>query len=151
MLVLTRKTNQSIMIGDDVEVSVLAVSRDKIRLGITAPRDVPVFRKEVYLSIKEEEMSEDQGASKHVERGPRRALDHGLEAYPGLGALNRAFPAGRVAAQPINHASVSNITTVTTTTVIVSAMTRTPKATLPRGSVLWIRRARERFAARWRS
>ena len=54
MLVLTRKTNQSIMIGDDVEVSVLAVSRDKIRLGITAPRDVPVFRKEVYLSIKEE-------------------------------------------------------------------------------------------------
>ena len=54
MLVLTRKTNQSIMIGDDVEVTVLAVSRDKIRLGITAPRDMPVFRKEVYLSIKEE-------------------------------------------------------------------------------------------------
>jgi carbon storage regulator len=52
MLVLTRKTNQSIMIGDDIEISVLAVSRDKIRLGITAPRDVPVFRKEVYLSIK---------------------------------------------------------------------------------------------------
>ena len=52
MLVLTRKTNQSIMIGDDIEVSVLAVSRDKIRLGITAPREVPVFRKEVYLSIK---------------------------------------------------------------------------------------------------
>jgi carbon storage regulator len=54
MLVLTRKTNQSIMIGDDIEVTVLAVSRDKIRLGITAPRDVPVFRKEVYLSIKGE-------------------------------------------------------------------------------------------------
>jgi carbon storage regulator len=53
MLVLTRKTNQSIMIGDDIEVAVLAVSRDKIRLGITAPRDVPVFRKEVYLSIRE--------------------------------------------------------------------------------------------------
>ncbi len=51
MLVLTRKTNQSIMIGDDIEVSVLAVSRDKIRLGITAPREVPVYRKEVYLSI----------------------------------------------------------------------------------------------------
>ncbi len=54
MLVLTRKTNQSIMIGDDVEVTVLAVSRDKIRLGITAPRDIPVFRKEVYISIQEE-------------------------------------------------------------------------------------------------
>ncbi|MGH2985731.1 MAG: carbon storage regulator CsrA [Solirubrobacterales bacterium] len=59
MLVLTRKTNQSIMIGDDVEVSVLAVSRDKIRLGITAPREVPVFRKEVYLSIKGEEAAEE--------------------------------------------------------------------------------------------
>lgn len=59
MLVLTRKINQSIMIGDDVEVSVLAVSRDKIRLGISAPREVPVFRKEVYLSIKGE--AEDTG------------------------------------------------------------------------------------------
>src|SRR6185295_19858595 len=59
MLVLTRKTNQSIMIGDDVEVTVLAVSRDKIRLGITAPRDIPVFRKEVYLSIKEESANGD--------------------------------------------------------------------------------------------
>jgi carbon storage regulator len=59
MLVLTRKTNQSIMIGDEIEVSVLAVSRDKIRLGITAPREVPVFRKEVYLSIKGEEAAEE--------------------------------------------------------------------------------------------
>jgi carbon storage regulator len=54
MLVLTRKTNQSIMIGDDVEISVLAVSGDKVRIGISAPRDVPVFRKEVYLSIQAE-------------------------------------------------------------------------------------------------
>jgi len=68
VLVLTRKTNQSIMIGDSVEVSVLAVSRDKIRLGITAPRDVPVFRKEVYLSIQEEQVSADEGATKQVEK-----------------------------------------------------------------------------------
>ena len=61
MLVLTRKTNQSIMIGDDVEVTVLAVSRDKIRLGITAPRDIPVFRKEVYLSIKGETGEGEEG------------------------------------------------------------------------------------------
>jgi carbon storage regulator len=67
MLVLTRKTNQSIMIGDDVEVSVLAVSRDKIRLGITAPREVPVFRKEVYLSIKDEQMAAGRDASHRVE------------------------------------------------------------------------------------
>ena len=61
VLVLTRKTNQSIMIGDEIEISVLAVSRDKIRLGITAPRDVPVFRKEVYLSIKGEEAEGAEG------------------------------------------------------------------------------------------
>jgi carbon storage regulator len=59
MLVLTRKTNQSVMIGDEIEISVLAVSRDKVRLGITAPRKVPVFRKEVYLSIKGEEADGD--------------------------------------------------------------------------------------------
>jgi len=47
---------------------VLAVSRDKIRLGITAPRDIPVFRKEVYLSIKDEEMSASKGASNRVDR-----------------------------------------------------------------------------------
>ena len=51
MLVLTRKGNQSIMIGDDIEVSVLAIMGEKVRIGIDAPRSVPVFRKEVYLEI----------------------------------------------------------------------------------------------------
>jgi carbon storage regulator len=56
------------MIGDDVEVSVLAVSRDKIRLGITAPREIPVFRKEVYLSIKGEAAEAENGkASEQVD------------------------------------------------------------------------------------
>ena len=68
MLVLTRKTNQSIMIGDEIEVSVLAVSRDKIRLGIAAPRDVPVYRKEVYLSIQQEAEGEPGVASGKVDR-----------------------------------------------------------------------------------
>jgi carbon storage regulator len=54
MLVLTRKSNQSIMIGDEIEVSVLAIVGEKVRIGIQAPRDVPVFRKEVYLEIQEE-------------------------------------------------------------------------------------------------
>jgi carbon storage regulator len=69
MLVLTRKTNQSIMIGDDIEVTVLAVSRDKIRLGITAPKDVPVYRQEVYLSIKGEAAGEDAAARDKVSKG----------------------------------------------------------------------------------
>ena len=55
MLVLTRKSNQSIMIGDDIEVSVLAIMGEKVRIGIQAPRDVGVFRKEVYLEIQQEQ------------------------------------------------------------------------------------------------
>jgi carbon storage regulator len=54
MLVLTRKSNQSIMIGDDIEVSVLSIMGEKVRIGIQAPRDVPVFRTEVYLEIQQE-------------------------------------------------------------------------------------------------
>jgi carbon storage regulator len=72
MLVLTRKTNQSIMIGDDVEVTVLAVARDKIRLGITAPREVPVFRKEVYLSIQEEGAHRDGDGRRPAEAALER-------------------------------------------------------------------------------
>ena len=51
MLVLTRRTRQSIMIGDEIELSVLSVSGEKVRIGIEAPNEVPVFRKEVYLRI----------------------------------------------------------------------------------------------------
>jgi carbon storage regulator len=55
LLVLTRKSNQSIMIGDDIEISVLAVMGEKVRIGIEAPRSVPVFRREVYVEIQEED------------------------------------------------------------------------------------------------
>jgi carbon storage regulator len=51
MLVLTRRSNQSIMIGEDIEVTILAVSGEKVRVGISAPDDVPVFRREVFLRI----------------------------------------------------------------------------------------------------
>jgi carbon storage regulator len=61
MLVLTRKGNQSIMIGDDIEVSVLAIMGEKVRIGIDAPRDVPVFRKEVYLEIQAGREQTDEG------------------------------------------------------------------------------------------
>ena len=53
MLVLTRKSNQSIMIGDEIEISVLAIMGEKVRIGIAAPREVPVFRREVYVEIQE--------------------------------------------------------------------------------------------------
>jgi len=55
MLVLTRKSKQSIMIGDEIQVTILAVMGDKVRVGIAAPRAVPVFRTEVYVEIRGEE------------------------------------------------------------------------------------------------
>ncbi len=60
MLVLTRTSNQSIMIGDDIEVSVLSIMGEKVRIGIQAPRNIPVFRKEVYLEIQQERAAEHQ-------------------------------------------------------------------------------------------
>ena len=60
MLVLTRKSNQSIMIGDDIEISVLAVMGEKVRIGIEAPRSVPVFRREVYVEIQDEGDDEER-------------------------------------------------------------------------------------------
>jgi len=60
MLVLTRETNQSIMIGDDIEIVVVAVQGGKVRLGINAPRDVPVHRKEVYEIIRREKPDGDK-------------------------------------------------------------------------------------------
>lgn len=63
MLVLTRKSNQSIMIGDDIEVSVLSIMGEKVRIGIQAPRDIPVFRKEVYLEIQAERNGAADGSS----------------------------------------------------------------------------------------
>ncbi len=71
MLVLTRKSNQSIMIGDDIEVSVLAIMGEKVRIGIQAPRDIPVFRKEVYLEIQQERVD-------GVSKGAREEVDAAL-------------------------------------------------------------------------
>jgi carbon storage regulator len=51
MLVLSRKLNQSIMIGDDVQIVVVSIDRDTVKLGIQAPREVPVHRSEVYEEI----------------------------------------------------------------------------------------------------
>lgn len=63
MLVLTRKTGESIKIGDDIEITVVSVKGDQIKLGITAPKDVEIFRKEVYLAIQEENQKASEGVS----------------------------------------------------------------------------------------
>jgi carbon storage regulator len=72
MLVLTRKCNQSIMIGDDVEITVLSASGDKVRLGIDAPREIPVFRKEVYLEIQQEQLAAGSSARAEVDEALKR-------------------------------------------------------------------------------
>ena len=73
MLVLTRKANESIMIGDNIEVSVLSVLGEKVRLGIQAPREVPVFRKEVYLEIQAQDLQASRTAGAGVvEADPTR-------------------------------------------------------------------------------
>ncbi|MBC7527227.1 MAG: carbon storage regulator CsrA [Chthonomonadaceae bacterium] len=57
MLVLTRKPDQSIMVGNDIEITVLEVRGEQVRLGIRAPRTVTVHRKEVFEQIRQENQS----------------------------------------------------------------------------------------------
>lgn len=73
MLVLTRRTGESIMIGDDIEIRVLTIAGDKIRLGIRAPREVPVYRKEIYLEIAQQRPGRSPSAD--VEDALKRLSD----------------------------------------------------------------------------
>jgi carbon storage regulator len=82
VLVLTRRANQSIMIGHDIVITVLEVRGDQIRLGIRAPRDIDVHREEVF---------------KELQRANRQAASPTPEALDALGALipgHKAKPTG---------------------------------------------------------
>ena len=82
MLVLTRKSNQSIMIGDEIEVSVLSVMGEKVRIGIQAPQHIPVFRKEIYLEIHRETSTAENDGHTSEEAGaqdaPQAAMDESI-------------------------------------------------------------------------
>jgi carbon storage regulator len=67
------------MIGDEIEVSVLAIMGEKVRIGIQAPRDVPVFRKEVYLEIKDEPAAEPKHGRDEVDAALRTLGDSAAE------------------------------------------------------------------------
>ncbi|MDR0387332.1 MAG: carbon storage regulator CsrA [Treponema sp.] len=54
MLILSRKVNEKIMIGDDISVSIIEIRGDQVRLGVTAPKNVKVFRRELFDAIKAE-------------------------------------------------------------------------------------------------
>ena len=64
MLVLSRQRDESIMIGDDVEITIVDVRGDKVRLGINAPKHIPVHRREIYNAIQREKTKETQPESK---------------------------------------------------------------------------------------
>jgi carbon storage regulator len=66
------------MIGDDVEVSVLAIMGEKVRIGVDAPRSVPVFRKEVYVEIQE-----DRAAGEADAEEDRATVDQALDRLKG--------------------------------------------------------------------
>lgn len=75
MLVLSRQRDETIMIGDEVEITVVDIRGDKVRLGITAPRHIQVHRKEVYEAIKRENQQaaglKPQDVSEAVQGGPK--------------------------------------------------------------------------------
>ena len=54
MLALARKVNESIMLGNDIEITLLEIKGDQVKIGISAPKSVPIYRKEIYLQIQEE-------------------------------------------------------------------------------------------------
>jgi carbon storage regulator len=77
MLVLSRQRDETIIIGDDIEITVVDIRGEKVRLGISAPPHIPVHRKEVYEAIKREKLAAGaQGTDSKVESLAMRKKPH---------------------------------------------------------------------------
>lgn len=61
MLILTRKVGETLMIGDEIEVTILSLKGNQVRIGVNAPKDVPVHREEIYDRIKREQQGGEVG------------------------------------------------------------------------------------------
>ena len=83
MLVLSRNKNESIMVSEDVEITILNICGNKVRLGITAPRFIPVHRKEVFEAIQNEGVKRHNKQSNQREKSMRR-LSHRFDIAKAL-------------------------------------------------------------------
>ena len=70
MLIITRRPGEKLMIGDDVVVEVIEVSGSSVRIGIAAPRSIPVYREEIWTAVKEENAAAAASAAKLPDRLP---------------------------------------------------------------------------------
>ncbi|MCM1298574.1 MAG: carbon storage regulator [Firmicutes bacterium] len=71
MLVVTRKTDESLIIADNIEITVLEVSRDRVKIGISAPKDIKIIRNEL---IDTQNVNKDSGSSKELNKNAMEAL-----------------------------------------------------------------------------
>jgi len=91
MLVLSRQKNQTIMIGDIIEITVVDIRGEKVRLGITAPPEIPVHRKEVYEAIQQENRQAATVRLEDIAKAARPRPGAG-EAEPGAPPLEPEKP-----------------------------------------------------------
>ncbi len=102
MLVLSRRKDESVMIGDNLEVKVLEIQKGQVKLGIEAPRDVTVHRREVYLAIQQENLAATQAVDSDMSALADLFKETGLasdakpaEARPRSRGVPRARPKRR--------------------------------------------------------
>jgi carbon storage regulator len=76
MLILTRRVGETVMIGDDVTITVLGVKGNQVRVGINAPKHVAVHREEIYERIKREQQAGGSGSPDDSEKSPEKSAQY---------------------------------------------------------------------------